>query len=150
MKERNKKMAKVIGVCISEKKGEQKKEIPLIDCVVDFGIKGDAHGGNWHRQISLLAKESVDTMRVQGIDLINGDFAENIVTEGIVLKDLPIGTNLKIGEDVLLEVTQIGKECHSGCVIQQKAGKCVMPTEGIFAIVLKPGVIKKDDQIEVL
>ena len=143
-------MPKVIGACISEKKGEQKKEIPFGECIVDFGIKNDAHGGNWHRQISLLAKESVDTMRATGIDLINGDFAENIITEGIVLKDLPIGTKLKIGKTVILEVTQIGKECHSGCVIQQKAGKCVMPTEGIFAIVVEPGLVKKGDNIEVM
>ena len=141
-------MPKVMGVCISEKKGEQKKEIPFGECIVAFGIKNDAHGGNWHRQISLLAKESVDTMRATGIELINGDFAENIITEGIVLKDLPIGTQLKIGENVILEVTQIGKECHSGCVIQQKAGKCVMPTEGIFAIVVEPGLVKKGDNIE--
>ena len=150
MKERNKKMPKVIGVCISEKKGEQKKEIPFGECIVDFGIKNDAHGGNWHRQISLLAKESVDTMRATGIELINGDFAENIITEGIVLKDLPIGTKLKIGENLILEVTQIGKECHSGCVIQQKAGKCVMPTEGIFTIVVEPGLVKKGYNIEVM
>ncbi|AMP20108.1 molybdenum cofactor sulfurase [endosymbiont 'TC1' of Trimyema compressum] len=143
-------MPKVIGVCISEKKGEQKKEIPFGECIVDFGIKNDAHGGNWHRQISLLAKESVDTMRATGIELINGDFAENIITEGIVLKDLPIGTRLKIGGNLILEVTQIGKECHSGCVIQQKAGKCVMPTEGIFAIVVEPGLVKKGDNIEVM
>ena len=143
-------MPKVIGVCISEKKGEQKKEIPFGECIVDFGIKNDAHGGNWHRQISLLAKESVDTMRATGIELINGDFAENIITEGIVLKDLLIGTRLKIGENLILEVTQIGKECHSGCVIQQKAGKCVMPTEGIFAIIVEPGLVKKGDNIEVM
>lgn len=140
-------MAKVLAVCISLKKGEQKKEIPFGECVVDFGIKDDAHGGKWHRQISLLAKESVDEMRAKGITLINGDFAENIVTEGINLKGLPVGTLLNIGDDVVLEVTQIGKECHSGCVIMEKAGKCVMPTDGIFAKVITGGVIKKDDEI---
>ena len=143
-------MPKIIGVCISEKKGEQKKEIAFGECIVDFGIKNDVHGGNWHRQISLLAKESIDTMRAIGIELVNGDFAENIITEGIVLKDLPIGTRLKIGENLILKVTQIGKECHSGCIIQQKAGKCIMPTEGIFAIVVKPGIVKKGDNIEVM
>lgn len=140
-------MAKVLAVCISLKKGEQKKEIDFGECVVDFGIKGDAHGGNWHRQISLLAKESVDEMRAKGLDLHNGDFAENIVTEGINLKELPIGTRLLIGEKTILEVTQIGKECHSGCVIMQKAGKCVMPTDGIFAKVIVPGNIKANDEI---
>ena len=140
-------MAKVLAVCISTKKGEQKKEIPFGECIVDFGIKDDAHGGNWHRQISLLAKESVDEMREKGLTLINGDFAENIVTEGINLKGLPVGTLLHIGDDVVLEVTQIGKECHSGCVIMQKAGKCVMPTDGIFAKVITAGIIKKDDEI---
>lgn len=140
-------MAKVLAVCISLKKGEQKKEIDFGECVVDFGIKGDAHGGDWHRQISLLAKESVDEMRARGVTLENGDFAENIVTEGINLKGLPVGSRLLIGEDVVLEVTQIGKECHSGCVIMQKAGKCVMPTDGIFAKVINPGNIKAEDQI---
>lgn len=142
-------MAKVLAVCISLKKGEQKKEIDFGECVVDFGIKGDAHGGDWHRQISLLAKESVDEMRARGVTLENGDFAENIVTEGINLKGLPIGSRLLIGDDVVLEVTQIGKECHSGCVIMQKAGKCVMPTDGIFAKVINPGNIKAEDQIVV-
>jgi MOSC domain-containing protein YiiM len=140
-------MAKVLAVCISLKKGEQKKEIDFGECVVDFGIKGDAHGGDWHRQISLLAKESVDEMRARGVTLENGDFAENIVTEGINLKKLPIGSRLLIGDDVVLEVTQIGKECHSGCVIMQKAGKCVMPTDGIFAKVINPGKIKAEDEI---
>ncbi len=140
-------MAKVLAVCISREKGEQKKEIDFGECIVDFGIKGDAHGGNWHRQISLLAKESVDEMRARGVTLINGDFAENIVTEGINLKVLPIGSKLLIGDEVVLEVTQIGKECHSGCVIMQKAGKCVMPTDGIFAKVLNPGKIKAEDEI---
>lgn len=140
-------MAKVLAVCISLKKGEQKKEIDFGECIVDFGIKGDAHGGDWHRQISLLAKESVDEMRARGVTLENGDFAENIVTEGINLKGLPIGTRLLIGNDVILEVTQIGKECHSGCVIMQKAGKCVMPTDGIFAKVINPGNIKAEDEI---
>lgn len=140
-------MAKVLAVCISLKKGEQKKEIDFGECVVDFGIKGDAHGGDWHRQISLLAKESVDEMRARGVTLENGDFAENIVTEGIDLKGLPVGSRLLIGSDVVLEVTQIGKECHSGCVIMQKAGKCVMPTDGIFAKVIIPGNIKAEDQI---
>jgi MOSC domain-containing protein YiiM len=142
-------MAKVLAVCISLKKGEQKKEIDFGECVVDFGIKGDAHGGDWHRQISLLAKESVDEMRARGVTLENGDFAENIVTEGINLKKLPIGSRLLIGDDVVLEVTQIGKECHSGCVIMQKAGKCVMPTDGIFAKVINPGLIKSSDEIVV-
>lgn len=143
-------MSKVVGVCISKKKGEKKKEISFGECIVGFGIKNDAHGGNWHRQISILAKESVDIMRATGIELINGDFAENIITEGIILKNLPIGTRIKIGKNLILEVTQIGKKCHSGCVIKKKVGKCVMPTEGIFTIVVEPGIVKKGDNIEVI
>ena len=142
-------MGKVLAVCISTRKGEQKKEIPQGECIIDFGIKGDANGGNWHRQISLLGTESVDEMRAKGLTLSNGDFAENIVTEGISLKLLPIGTILSLGNEVELEVTQIGKECHSGCVIMKTAGKCVMPTDGIFAIVKKPGVIQAGDEIQV-
>ena len=142
-------MEKVLAVCISEKKGLQKKEIPVGECLLGFGIKGDAHGGDWHRQISLLGTESVDEMRARGLTLGNGDFAENIVTEGIDLKILPIGTRLAIGDEVVLEVTQIGKECHSGCVIMKTAGKCVMPTDGIFAVVIQPGSIRAGDGIEV-
>ena len=142
-------MAKVLAVCISEKKGTQKKPVDSIKIRRDWGIEGDAHAGNWHRQISLLAEESIDTMRGNGIELVNGIFAENINTVGIDLKNLPVGTWLKVGETVI-EVTQIGKECHNDCEIKKKVGKCVMPTEGIFAIVIKEGIVRKGDIIEIL
>ena len=141
-------MAEVIAVCISEKKGTVKHPVPHIDVRVHHGIVGDAHAGNWHRQISLLADESVDTMRALGLTLSPGAFAENILTRGIELKTLPIGTRLRVG-DALLEVTQIGKECHNDCEIKKTTGKCVMPTEGIFAVVLEEGRIQSGDRITI-
>lgn len=113
----------------------------------NHGIVGDAHAGNWHRQISLLARESVDEMRRTGLTLRAGDFAENILTEGIDLKHLPVGTVLRVGK-TRLQVTQIGKECHNDCEIRRLTGKCVMPTDGIFAIVLTGGTITAGDEIE--
>lgn len=139
-------MASVIAVCVSERRGVRKREVPRIELKRSYGILGDAHAGNWHRQLSLLARESVDTMRQPGLNLSPGAFAENIVTEGIELKTLPVGTRLRVGP-ALLEVTQIGKECHNDCAIKQAAGKCVMPTEGIFAIVLEEGAICPGDEI---
>ncbi len=143
-------MGYVTAVNISEKKGVRKHTVPYIDLKTNHGILGDAHAGNWHRQISLLAEESVDTMRDKSpIELDTGIFAENINTRGIDLKGLPIGTHLKIGETEL-EVTQIGKECHNDCAIKKATGKCVMPTEGIFAIVIREGRIQAGDEIEVI
>ncbi len=143
-------MAKVVAINISEKKGVPKRPIDEGEFIVDFGLKGDAHGGNWHRQVSLLGQESIDKVADYGIEgLCTGKFAENITTEGIELYSLPIGTQLKIGE-VIMEVTQIGKECHQKCAIFHLVGDCVMPKEGIFAKVLKNGIIKKGDTIEVL
>ena len=139
-------MAKVEAVCISEQKGIKKHPVPFIELKENYGIIGDAHAGNWHRQVSLLATESVDKMRASGIELSAGDFAENILTSGIELKSLPIGTQLIIG-GTLLEITQIGKECHSDCEIRRLTGKCVMPTEGVFAKVIKGGTIQKGDSI---
>lgn len=141
-------MASVLAVCISEKRGTKKKAVPYIDVKIDYGIIGDAHAGNWHRQISLLARESVDKVLSLGLNLNAGDFAENIVTSGIVLNTLSVGTRLSVGETIL-EVTQIGKECHNDCEIKRLIGKCVMPTEGIFAIVIKEGRIQKGDLISV-
>lgn len=141
-------MARVIAVCISEKKGVVKHPVPHIDVKCHHGIVGDAHAGDWHRQISLLADESVDTMRAMGLTLEPGAFAENILTRGIELKILPIGTRLRVGP-ALLEVTQIGKECHSDCAIKQTTGKCVMPTEGIFAVVVEEGRIRSGDEITI-
>ena len=138
----------VLAVCLSEKKGIQKHEVPEIELVFGQGIAGDAHAGNWHRQVSLLADESVDKMRALGWELAPGAFAENILTRGIELRTLPVGTLLEIGETVLC-VTQIGKECHNDCAIKQTTGKCVMPTEGIFAVVVKGGKIAKGSEIRV-
>lgn len=142
-------MAQVVSVCISEKKGTKKHPVAEILLRPHHGIVGDAHAGDWHRQVSLLANESVDRMRKEGLTLAAGDFAENILTEGITLRTLPVGTVLRAGE-VRLEVTQIGKECHNDCAIKKAVGKCVMPTEGIFAVVVKEGVVRPGDEIEVL
>ena len=136
-------MAQVVSVCISEKKGTKKHPVAEISLRPHHGIVGD-----WHRQVSLLANESVDRMRKEGLTLAAGDFAENILTEGITLPTLPVGTVLRAGE-VRLEVTQIGKECHNDCEIRRMTGMCVMPTDGIFAVVLNKGVIRPGDQIEV-
>ena len=143
-------MARVTSVNISEKKGEQKHPVPDITLRLRHGIVGDAHAGDWHRQISLLAEESIDTMRAScPVPLDAGTFAENINTVGINLKNLPVGTRLRIGETEV-EVTQIGKECHGGCAIKKAAGRCVMPTEGIFAIVVREGTVRAGDTIEVV
>ena len=142
-------MASVVAVCISEQKGTQKHEVPEIQLKIDHGIVGDAHAGNWHRQVSLLAEESVEKMKAVFPDIPVGAFAENILTEGLTLFTLPVGTRLRVGE-VLLEVTQIGKECHAHCAIRQQVGDCVMPREGIFTIVLEEGTIRAGDTITVL
>ena len=145
----------VLAVCISEKKGTRKHPVPCVTLKENSGIIGDAHaiGADTriafrHRQISLLADESVDKMRSKGAVLKPGDFAENILTEGIDLKDLPVGTRLQIGE-AILEVTQIGKECHNDCEIRKLTGQCVMPAEGIFAVVIQGGEIKAGDGINI-
>jgi MOSC domain-containing protein YiiM len=142
-------MPEIVAVCISKNKGERKKDVGKGKLVKRFGLEGDAHGGDWHRQVSLLAEESIEKMRAKGLDVGPGDFAENITTRGINLVNLPIGTRLKIGE-ALAEVTQIGKECHGKCQIYYLAGDCVMPKEGIFVKVLKSGNVQKSDSIEVL
>ncbi|MCK5673023.1 MAG: MOSC domain-containing protein [Spirochaetales bacterium] len=136
-------MFKILSLNISEKKGEQKIPIKIAELKVDHGILGDAHAGNWHRQISLLANEDIESMRGNGIDLDYGDFAENITTEGIVLHELPIGTRLNI-DSTVLEITQIGKECHHGCAIYAAVGDCVMPRRGVFAKVIEQGEISNE------
>lgn len=141
-------MGQVLAVCISERKGTEKHPVPSITLTVGHGIEGDAHAGNWHRQVSLLAMESVEPMRTKYPDLPIGAFAENILTEGIELKSLPVGTVLSVGE-ALLAVTQIGKECHADCAIRRAVGDCVMPREGVFAIVLRGGVVRQHDRIEI-
>ena len=134
---------KILSLNISEKKGEQKIPVKKAVLKMDHGIVGDAHAGSWHRQISLLANEEIETMRGNGIDLDYGDFAENITTEGVVLHQLPIGTRLNI-DDTVLEITQIGKECHHGCAIYAAVGDCVMPGKGIFAKVIEQGEISSE------
>ncbi|WP_031513593.1 MOSC domain-containing protein [Desulfofalx alkaliphila] len=143
-------MGVIVAVNISAEKGVQKKNVGSGTLVPEFGLEGDAHGGKWHRQVSMLAMESIEKMRQKGLDVNPGDFAENITTEGIELMTLPIGTKLKVGPEALGEVTQIGKECHHGCAIRQKAGDCVMPREGIFIKVIRGGAIKVGDKVKVI
>lgn len=141
--------SRVVSINISSKKGIRKKPIKEAEIITDHGIKDDAHAsGTWHRQISLLALESIKKMQDLGLKVNPGDFAENITTEGIDLIKLPVGTRMKIG-DVEVEVSQIGKECHTRCAIYYQAGDCVMPKEGIFVKVLKGGKIRVGDPIEV-
>ena len=138
---------KVLAVNISEKKGTKKTNIKSCLLLRDFGLKDDAHGGPWHRQVSLLANESIEKMRAKGLKVGYGDFAENITTQGVDLVHLPIGTEIRIGDAVLVRVTQIGKECHERCAIYYQAGDCVMPREGIFAEVANEGEVEVGDEI---
>jgi MOSC domain-containing protein YiiM len=143
-------MAKVLAVNISEEKGVIKTPIEKGYFEVEHGLVGDAHAGKWHRQVSLLGQESVDKMTAMGVKgLCVGKFAENLTTEGILLFNLPVGTRISIGE-TLMEVTQIGKQCHAGCQIKTQVGDCIMPREGIFTRVLKAGWIKPGDEINIL
>jgi MOSC domain-containing protein YiiM len=140
----------IIAVCTSKAKGERKTDVGQAELQEGFGLVGDAHGGDWHRQVSLLAIESIDKMRAAGLDVGPGDFAENLTTQGVNLYSLPIGTRLRVGTSVLLEMTQIGKECHDRCAIYHQAGDCVMPKEGVFAVVLEGGPVKNGDSLEIL
>ena len=143
-------MAKIIAVCKSEKKGTKKEDITEGSLKEGYGLVGDAHADCCtHRQVSLLAIESINRMRSLGFDVSPGDFAENLTTKGLALVSLPVGTRISIGNGVLLEVTQIGKECHSGCAVFRQTGKCIMPKEGIFAKVIRGGVVRAGDQISV-
>ncbi|MBN1658139.1 MAG: MOSC domain-containing protein [Anaerolineae bacterium] len=139
----------VIAVCTSQKKGVRKNNVGQADLRVDWGVVGDAHAADWHRQVSLLAWESIEKMRAKGLNVNAGSFAENITTRGISLVDLPIGTRLRLG-GALVEVTQIGKECHDRCAIYYKAGDCVMPREGIFVRVCEEGPVRTGDGIVVV
>ncbi|MEG1310535.1 MAG: MOSC domain-containing protein [Romboutsia sp.] len=143
-------MAKIASINISERKGVIKIPVEKAEIKVNYGIVGDAHAGNWHRQISILAQESVDKMIDKGFNHLKfGDFAENITTKGIEVHSLLVGTKIKIGE-CEVEVTQIGKKCHGGCKIKETTGDCVMPREGIFVKVIKEGTINIDDSIEII
>jgi|TARA_B100000315_G_C14338582_1_gene478549 MOSC domain-containing protein YiiM len=144
-------MAKIIAVCVSEKKGEKKKTIKEGVLKEEYGLIGDAHAdSSWHRQVSMLSQSSVDKMQALGVDVGPGDFAENLTIEGMDLFSLPIGTRFSVGHDIILEMTQIGKECHDHCAIYQQVGTCIMPTEGIFTRVIKGGKVKSGDELKII
>ena len=139
---------KVIAVCSSKTKGVRKEVIDKGILKTQYGLEGDAHADStWHRQVSLLAIESIEKMRKMGYDVNPGDFAENLTCEGVDLVSLPIGTKLKVGKDIVLSISQIGKECHTGCAIFKTTGKCIMPKEGVFAEVIEGGTVKAGDEI---
>ena len=138
---------RVLAVCTSSKKGTQKMEVPEVRLEEDWGIQGDAHAGKWHRQVSLLAFEKIEAFRQRGAEVEFGAFGENLILEGFDLRTIPVGTKLRVGE-ALLELTQIGKECHSHCAIHQIMGDCIMPREGVFARVLRGGVVRPGDPVE--
>jgi MOSC domain-containing protein YiiM len=143
-------VAKIIAVCKSKEKGTKKEPAEQGTLKEDYGLVGDAHADCCtHRQVSLLARESIDKMRGKGFDVGPGDFAENLTTEGVSLTSLPVGTQMLIGTEVILEVTQIGKDCHAKCAIFREVGKCIMPKEGIFAKIIRGGVVRAGDPIEV-
>ncbi len=139
----------VVSVNISDKKGVRKTPLPEGRLEPGVGLVEDAHSGSWHRQLSLLALESIESMRAKGLEVNAGDFAENITTRGLILHTLPVGSRIMLGT-VEVEVTQIGKECHTGCAIRKLTGDCVMPREGIFAKVLNPGVVRPGDPVRLL
>jgi MOSC domain-containing protein YiiM len=142
--------AKVVSVNVSNKKGIRKKPVEEVLLKTEYGIEGDAHASSeWHRQVSLLALESINKMKEKGLKVFPGDFAENITTEGIDLVSLPVGTKMQIGEEVIGEVSQIGKECHTRCAIYYQAGDCVMPKEGIFIRVLRGGRVRAGDSVDI-
>ena len=141
-------MGKVIAICTSPARGTQKHQVPAARFTVEWGIEGDAHGGNWHRQVSLLSADKIAAFNARGADVQPGAFGENLVVEGFDFRALPVGTLLRCG-DVLLEMTQIGKECHSHCEIFKRMGECIMPTQGVFARVLEPGEIRVGDEMEI-
>jgi len=138
------------AISVSKEKGTQKVNVPIAELKADFGVVGDVHAGKWHRQVSLLAVESIDKMIAKGAKVAPGNFAENITTEGIELLELSVGSKLKLGESVELEITQFGKKCHSRCEIFEQLGDCIMPREGVFAKVIKAGQINVGDVIEVI
>ena len=141
--------ASVIAVCVSERKGTRKHPVEAIELLVGTGVAGDAHAGAWHRQVSLLSYEKIEAFRAKGADIPLGAFGENLIVEGYDFRNLPVGTRFSCG-DALLEMTQIGKECHSHCEIFKRMGECIMPREGVFAVVLRGGTIQKGDTIELV
>jgi MOSC domain-containing protein YiiM len=141
---------KIVAVCTSLKKGTPKADVGSAVVEEGFGIKGDAHGGDWHRQISLLSIEEIDKMKDKGLDVKAGSFAENLTTRGFDLAVVKIGDRLRVGVSVLLEVTQIGKECHTRCAIYNKVGECIMPEQGVFTKVIEGGEVRVGDFIELV
>ena len=142
-------MGKVIATCTSEIKGVQKKNVHQVCLIEDYGIEGDAHAGKWHRQVSLLSYDKIQEFRAKGAEIEDGAFGENLIVEGYDFRNLPVGTRFQCG-DVILEMTQIGKECHSHCEIYKRMGECIMPREGVFAVVIQGGKIKKGDILEMM
>lgn len=143
------KVGVIKGICISEKRGTAKQEIEEAVFVKDWGIEKDAHAGHWHRQVSLLSYEKIEEFRKKGAQIGLGAFGENLIVEGYDFRNLPVGTRFQCG-DVILEMTQIGKECHSHCEIYKRMGECIMPREGVFAVVIQGGKIKKGDILEMM
>lgn len=142
-------MGRVTAVCISEKKGTQKVNIHSAVFIEDYGIEHDAHAGKWHRQVSLISKEQIDAFKARGAEVEDGAFGENLIVEGFDFKNLPVGTVFQCN-DVVLEMTQIGKECHAHCEIYKKVGDCIMPREGVFAVVKHGGVISEGDELTIV
>lgn len=146
----NEQSGTIVAVNISAAKGTRKDNVRSAEILKDFGIRNDAHGGPWHRQVSLLALESIRKMQTRGLAVTSGDFAENLTTEGLDLVHLPVGTRLRIGRSAVIEVTQIGKKCHLRCAVYDQTGTCIMPTDGIFAKVLSGGPVAVGDTIAVM
>lgn len=140
-------MGIIRGICISDVRGIQKTEVPEAELITDWGIEGDAHAGKWHRQVSLLSYDKIEEFKKKGADIENGAFGENLIVEGYDFKNLPVGSIFHIGEEAVLRMTQIGKECHSHCQIFRKMGDCIMPREGVFAEVVQGGHIAVGDEV---
>jgi MOSC domain-containing protein YiiM len=140
---------KIVSIATSKKKGTQKVTVDEAFLIKEHGLKGDAHAGTWHRQVSFLASEEIDKAREKGLEVTFGDFAENIATTGVDWKNIPVGSRIRLGQNALVEITQIGKECHNRCAIYYKAGDCIMPREGVFARVLEEGKIRCGDPIRI-
>jgi MOSC domain-containing protein YiiM len=143
-------MKKVVSVAVSKKKGTRKIPVESVNVLKDHGILGDAHAGPWERQISFLACEQIQEARSRGLRVGFGDFAENVATEGVNWKELPLGTRVKLGDQIIVEITKIGKECHKKCAIYYQAGDCIMPREGVFGRIIEGGTLRCGDEIEVL
>lgn len=141
---------KIVSLAVSRKKGTRKQTVDRVKAISNYGIEGDAHAGDWHRQVSFLASESIEQSRQAGLDVSFGDFAENIATTGIDWKKIAVGTRVRLGSSVLVEITQIGKECKTRCAIFYQAGDCIMPKEGVFGKVIQGGDIRCGDEVEIL